>query len=198
MAQDIRDLFKNDLGIAPERLSKDHEARFEALLNDKFGVEEKQKQGSLYLWLKIAAVFVVLLAVAGILKLAPFSTQTITPQVVDTKTVSQNTNVRLADLSPEFKKVEDYYMASINVELANLNITNDNKELIDAFMVQLEELNTEYQRLNTDLVDIGVNEQTVTAMISNLQLRLELLFKLKNKLTELKSDREDSITTNTI
>ena len=91
-------------------------------------------------------------------------------------------------MSPEFKKVEDYYLASINVELAQLQVTPENKALIDSFMTQLEELNLEYQKLNDEMGEVGVNEQSVSALISNLQLRLDLLFRLKEKLNELKSD----------
>ncbi|HSI70275.1 MAG TPA: hypothetical protein VK941_08595, partial [Gillisia sp.] len=66
---------------------------------------------------------------------------------------------------------------------------NDNKALIDAFMLELEELDKEYQRLNAELNEAGPNEQTIEAMVANLQLRLELLLKLKNKLNEIKNSK---------
>jgi hypothetical protein len=53
-------------------------------------------------------------------------------------------------------------------------------------MTQLEELNAEYKKLNADLVEVGVNDQTVSTLIDNLQLRLTLLFKLKDKLKDIK------------
>ena len=94
---------------------------------------------------------------------------------------------QLSDVSPEFKKIENYYLAGINMELAKLEINNDNKALIDAFMLQMEELDKEYQRLNAELVELGPNEQTIEAMVANLQLRMDLLRKLKSKLNEIKS-----------
>lgn len=194
MAQDIRELFKNDRGIPKEGLRKGHEARFEARLDETFG-DAPKKSGNNYLWMKIAAVLVVIVGVGGLLLTNPLQTGSSgdTPQTEDAVAGQETTKMQLSDVSPEFKKVEDYYLASINVELAQLKITDDNKALIDSFMLQLEELNDEYKRLNEDLAETGVNEQTVNALISNLQLRLDLLFRLKEKLNELKETNEPGV-----
>jgi len=48
-------------------------------------------------------------------------------------------------------------------------------------------LDKEYKLLNKELNDVGPSEASVNALIDNLKLRLELLFKLKNKLKELKN-----------
>ena len=82
--------------------------------------------------------------------------------------------------------MEDYYMVNINLELSQLKISDRNKALIDSFMERLEDLNVEYKKLNTELNEIGPNDQTITALIKNLQLRLQLLHKLRDKLQELK------------
>ena len=78
------------------------------------------------------------------------------------------------------------------MELAKLSINKENKELIDSFMKQLAELDKEYKRLNNELNELGPNEQTIEAMVANLQLRLELLFKLKQKLKEIKGSKDNS------
>ncbi|HBY67562.1 MAG TPA: hypothetical protein DEG69_07295, partial [Flavobacteriaceae bacterium] len=39
--------------------------------------------------------------------------------------------ITLGDLSPDLKKVENYYLTGINVQLASLKIKDENKELID-------------------------------------------------------------------
>ena len=78
-------------------------------------------------------------------------------------------------------------MVSINLELSQLEISDKNKTLIDSYMERLEELNMEYKKLNTELNEIGPNDQTITALIKNLQLRLQLLHKLRDKLKELQS-----------
>ena len=53
-------------------------------------------------------------------------------------------------------------------------------------MNRLDVLNNDYLLLNKELNESGPNEANVNALIDNLKLRLELLFKLKNKLKELK------------
>ena len=192
MAQDIRELFKNDRGIPKNRLTEDHQKRFEARLEAHFGKEQKITQTNL--WLKIAAVLIVVAAVGGLLlndRLVSKNAEVSTDAVVVNQ--EKKPEIQLSDLSPQFKKVENYYLASINVELAQLEVNDVNKDLIDSFMTQMEELNTEYQKLNKDLVEIGINDQTVSALIDNLKFRLDLLYKLKQKLKEIKqSPAKDS------
>ena len=82
-------------------------------------------------------------------------------------------------------------MASVNIQLAKLEMTPGNKELIDAFMKKLETLNEEYIALNAEIQETGLNEETVEAMIANLQLRLDLLKKLKTKLNEIEQSKDN-------
>ena len=122
--------------------------------------------------------------------------------VVKPKIVEKNPNIEaqkgisLGDLSPNLKKVETYYMANINLELSKLEISEENESLINSFMEQLDALNTEYENLNTELNEIGPNDQTISALIQNLQLRLQLLQKLKKKLNELKTSKNGQVETN--
>lgn len=189
MAQDIRELFKNDKGLPGGNLPLGHEKRFMARLDEEFG--ESQSTSNRFMWMKIAAAIVVVFAVGGLLMFNPLSSDGMdedTPALTETSVETPAQQVKLSDMSPEFKKVEDYYLASINVELAQLQVTPENKALIDSFMTQLEELNMEYSKLNEEMTEVGVNEQSVSALISNLQLRLDLLFRLKEKLNELKNE----------
>jgi len=192
MAQDLRKLLK-DKSDAPEKeLPTDHLLRFEARLDKALPIvpeqSQKKQNSSNRLWMKIAAVLVIAL---GILWFANSraSLGVEEPKVVDANEDNQvqERPVLLSDISPDFKKVEDYYTGNIKLELARLDITDDNQELIDSFMLQLEKLDVEYKKLNAEVVEVGLSEETVAAMIDNLKLRLELLFKLKSKLKELKA-----------
>lgn len=191
MGQDIREMFKNENSHEKAKLIKGHQKRFEARLEKEL---PSSASGNNFLFWKIAAVLVVIFGV-GFFFLNTSGNQTDSNPVVDTpvreQSLEENPEDRfqLSDISPEFKKIENYYLAGINMELAKLEINNDNKALIDAFMLELEELDKEYQRLNAELNETGPNEQTIEAMISNLQLRLELLRKLKIKLNELKNTK---------
>jgi hypothetical protein len=52
-------------------------------------------------------------------------------------------------------------------------------------VLRLEELNKEYDRLSVELTENGPNELTVSALIDNLKLRLNLLYRLKEQLKDL-------------
>lgn len=199
MAQDIRELFKNDLSVPAEGLKPNHEARFNARLDANFGTQAKAKKEG-YLWMKIAAVLVVLIAVTGLLLNNPFTGNTPVQQPNEANSVAslESSKVQLSDFSPEYKQIEDRYLANIHMELAQLNVNEDNKAVVDAFMGQLEELNVEYDRLNADLVETGVNDQNIQSLVDNLQFRLDLLLKLKEKLAELQESHLNEIKTNTL
>ena len=202
MAQDIRKMFQEDKSLPAHKLQKGHQKRFEAKLDKAFPQEKKEgTSSSKYLFLKIAAVLVVAFGIGF-----TFFTQNNLfkgEQVVDTETtisedkekeeiVPVKKEYQLSDVSPEFKKIENYYLASLNIELAKLEVNDENRALVDSFMTQLAELDEEYKRLNAEISETGLNESSVEALIANLQLRLELLFKLKNKLKEInKSKNKD-------
>lgn len=200
MAQDIRELMKKERE-QQSPLPKGHEARFEARLNGHFSAEKitNNKRKPIYYFVSVAAIFTVAMAIGAFMyyqsnSLSITSGPEISTHSEEENPVSENNTkskqFRLSDVSPQYKKVEDYYMGSLNVALANLEITPENKELIDSFMLQMAELDKEYKRLNKEFKEVGPNEQTVEAMVANLQLRLKLLSKLNQKLEEIRSSRK--------
>ena len=192
MGQDIRKMMR-DYSPETPKLSKGHEARFEARLD---ALEEKPK-GNMYFWLRIAAVVLIIFTVGGLVYNSfgpndPNDGITVTEDNTTANDVAQS--FTLGDISPDLKKIESYYTTGINVQLASLQVNDDNKELVDSYMQRLSELDAEYQVLNKELNEVGPNEATITALVDNLQLRLELLFKLKNKLEELKKQNNENFT----
>ncbi|MBT0608655.1 hypothetical protein [Aequorivita echinoideorum] len=201
MAQDIRELLKNHKPEA-KKLSVGHEARFLQKLEASFPKEKMESKKSTFSWLKVASVAIILLAVGffGYQELVSPKSQNIsTEEIVNTDPqspkVAEKPQMTLADISPDLKKVEEYYKTGINVQLASLKITKENKDLVDGYMQRLAELDKEYTALNTELTRVGPTESTVTALIDNLKLRLDLLFKLKNKLKELKNQNNEQFET---
>jgi len=197
MGQDIREMFASEEQVGKEKLSKGHQRRFEARLEEALPVKKKRKNYSSFF--QIAAVLVVALGIGAFFffntnqdPVQNNNQMVETPgQESATDEKVRSTEYRLSDVSPEFKKIEDYYMASVNIQLAKLDMTPGNKELIDAFMMKLETLNEEYIALNAEIQETGLNEETVEAMIANLQLRLDLLKKLKTKLNEIKQSKDN-------
>ena len=188
MGQDIRDLLKGHTSEGAS-LSKGHEQRFEAFLDAS--LEKQPKRSSLF-WLKIAAAVIVLISLGylGFKQLGKEATPStemveVTP-VEEKNDLADRPQITFGDLSPNLKKIEEFYQNGINVQLASLTMDTDNKELIDGYMKRLAELDIAYNKLNEELNEVGPTETTISALIDNLKLRLELLFKLKNKLKELK------------
>ncbi|MDN3724680.1 hypothetical protein QRD02_09810 [Aequorivita sp. SDUM287046] len=200
MARDIKKMFEN-YTPEPVELPKGHEARFKAKLNQAFPETSTEKRRTSWQWLKIASVAVVLIAVSffGYQQLSPKNSENISDtknSVVDIQSEkvnnSQKQQLTLADISPDLKKMEEYYMTGINVQLASLKITEENRDVVNGYMQRLAELDKEYNRLNLELNKVGPTEATVVALIDNLKIRLDLLFKLKNKLKELKNQNNEN------
>ena len=191
MSQDLREMFKDTDSEITESMKVGHEQRFFKRMEKELPVTK----GRSFPIFKIAASIIVLIGLGTYIFM-----QWDIPEAIKTTVVEKNGSIpeqggiSLGDLSPDLKKVEDYYMVSINLELSQLEISDRNKALIDSFMERLEELNVEYKKLNTESNEIGPNDQTITALIKNLQLRLQLLHKLKDKLKELQTEiSEDDI-----
>lgn len=68
--------------------------------------------------------------------------------------------------------------------------SDGNKKLIDEFMQRLLTLNDEYEFLIKELNSIGPNNQTVTALIENLKLRLAIVVSVKRKVKRTKNNKK--------
>ncbi|WP_425236374.1 hypothetical protein [Ulvibacterium sp.] len=195
MGQDLREMFKKENEGGKFQMPEGHENRFLERLETEL---PKREKSSFYI-LKIAASILVLLSIGIVGYKVLTGKDTIKTTVVEKNDPSkEKKGISFGDLSPDLKKVEDYYVTNINLELSRLEVSEENKILVDSFMDRLADLNGEYERLNAELNEIGPNDQTITALIKNLQLRLELLQKLKRKLNELKSSKNEQVTKNTI
>lgn len=196
MAKDIRDIMKQSASQAP-KLPEGHQARFQARLQANFSENQTLKTiHPMQFWIKIAAVAILFVAVSvfGYLQL---SNKGLGDSIVDAAGAELQSNeklVRLADISPDLERVEQYYTSGIKVALASLTITKDNKDVIDGYMQQLQVLDLEYESLNIELTQVGPSEEIITALVDNLKMRLELLMKLKTKLKELKNNTNETIT----
>ncbi len=194
MSQDLRKLFQEERD-RKFKMKEGHEERFEALLNQSL---PKRRNKGIQRW-SIAAGILILLGVTVYFLSLPGSElpeNTITVNQ-DEQEESRN-EISLGDLSPDLKQLENYYLANINLELSQLQVSPENKLLVDSYMERLAELNLEYSELIRELNKLGPNDQTITALIQNLQLRLELLYKLKDKLNEIKSSKNEQVTSNSI
>lgn len=180
MAQDIRKLFKEEPKVSNQKMPKGHEVRFLEKLDQAL---PEKKSRPLFTFLNIAASVVILIGLS--FSAYKYFNQTPINDSASEKVVKKSP---LGEISPQLKKVEDYYLANINLELSKMKVTPENKEMFDGYLERLEELNKEYGVLADELTQSGPTEQTVNALIDNLKLRLNLLYRLKEKLNELNSE----------
>lgn len=194
MARDLRDLFKKEQCEEGFAMIEGHEKRFKLLLEKEF----PQKRKSPFFFIKIAAAILVLISTGVFFYMNRDNTDITTTIVDKNPTNDTKTGISLGDLSPDLKKVENYYVANINLELSKLNVSGNTKDMVESYMERLSELNTEYNNLNSELNQLGPNDQTISALIKNLQLRLQLLQQLKLKLNEIQSSKNEQYETNAI
>ena len=158
MEQDLREMFKKEKEGKKFVINKGHEERFLDKLNREIPKDKKYYKP----WLGIAASLVVLISI-GFGLLFFNDNDNIKTKIVDKgSNDKKDTEFTFGDLSPDLKKVENYYVANINIELAKLEVSPDTKDLIDSFMEQLNNLNLEYKTLNLELKELGPNDQTIT------------------------------------
>jgi hypothetical protein len=192
MAQDLRNLFKDEHNNSQLKMSKGHEARFLNKLDKAMATETSIKKR--FSVLKIAASIVVLIGLAFTAYKISQQPKSIENTVVVNENQTKGEQLKsLGDISPDFKKVEDYYLAHINLEFSKIKQTPENKEIFDGYVIRLAELNQEYKRLSVELTENGPNELTVSALIDNLKLRLNLLYRLKEQLQYLNALDEAKI-----
>jgi len=176
MPKDIRKLLEN----YPEEagnLSERHESKFEAKLMKELH-QEKPKRKFVY-WLSVAASLALLVTIG--IQFIDLGGKPPKPSVE-----TQDKGISLGNISPELNTIEAYYRNSINLELSQLEISDENKELVDSYLGKIKELTEEYKSLTQELNEKGVNDQTIDALINNLQLRLKLLQRLKKQLNTIK------------
>ncbi len=194
MQQDLRDLFEKERERQKQNIKpkEGHQSRFLERLDEVLPQKKKQT----FFSYKIAAAVLILIS-AAYFGLQYFNERTDTPTTIVERnnTIDKPVEFTLGDLSPDFKKIENYYVANINLELSKLEVSGDNEGLVQSYMQQLADLNVEYKNLNKELNEMGPNDQTISALIQNLQLRLQLLQKLKKKLNELNTSKNEQVET---
>lgn len=179
MQQDIRDLLK-DYKDKEVNLSKNHANKFENLLKKE--LHNNPPKNKNYKWLSIAASIVLLISLG--IKFYPLRDNNDDVKIEDTETSSVSKEITLGNISPEFEAIENYYTKAINLEISELDLKDENKDLIDGYLLKIAELNKEYKTLTQELNTNGVNKATIDALISNLQLRLKLFKRLRKQLDE--------------
>ncbi len=180
MQQDIKEKL-NNFKTTEIKLSENHSAKFEALLHKE--IHQKKNKKNTLKWLSVAASIVLLVS----LTIQFYPSKNIEQNLNNTDNSAPKKQITLGNISPEFNIIETYYVNSIKLEISDLDLSEDNKEIVDDYLLKIAKLTQEYKNLTTELNTNGVNDATIDALIGNLQLRLQLLQRLKKQLHELKN-----------
>ena len=188
----MKDLRKDfNYSSASFKMSKGHEKIFKNHLDEEFGKAPKHNYSIIYKMVAVA-VFAVLSTVFVLNQDVLNHSDEPQKQMVDAQKIG------LGDISPELKTLEDYYLASIKVELATLETSEEHDDMINSYLEELQHINKSYKDLEKDLNTYGLTEEIVNAMIDNLKLRLELHQDLKQKLNHLNQNKNEKNSVNQI
>lgn len=180
-----KDVFKENKEFFSEQfpLPAGHEERFKAKLNQNKGVSLKPT----YNYWKVAAIFVPLFMLATYFFLEFNSSQ------------EPLQEVNLSDYSPELSEAENYlaYVVKEKTEKIKSLQNKENQTLIDHSLNELDSLQANYNQLLFDLKESGGNPQVIKSVVINLQLQVEVLENVMNRL-EINQEIKQNYNENTI
>jgi len=174
MGQNLKKLFEEDRSKNYER-----KANHEDLFLDRLYTELPTKKRSTFFQLRVAASIVILLGI-GIISYFLVNNNLTT------------TTFTLKNISPELEEIENFYITNINKSQAEINKTGQNSNSINRYMKRLSILKEEYKALIKELNEEGPNSQSITVLIHNLKLQLELLQELKEQLYFVKNKNNET------
>ncbi len=145
--------------------------------------------------LRVAAIFVGIVALGGVWMFNSFEGEQVAKIEEDAIPEKQMIDFNLADVSSEMAELEGYYIHQVNIkknELAALGLTN---ELAD----ELNSLDKEYKALKVELGANVDNKVIINEMIKNYKYKLELLEQvietmetLENKASDIKKKKNEN------
>ncbi|CAM3316794.1 hypothetical protein [Zobellia roscoffensis] len=96
---------------------------------------------------------------------------------------------QVAEISPEVSRTEFYFANLIEKQVNELKneSTPETKKIVDDTMVQLKKLETNYTKLEQDLINGGNSKLILSAMITNFQTRIDLLQDVLNTIESIKN-----------
>ena len=98
-------------------------------------------------------------------------------------------NEKVAEISPEVSRTQFYFAGLIEEQIKALEneSTPQTRRIIDDSMVQLKKLESDYAKLEQDLVNGGNNKLLLGAMITNFRTRIDLLQAVLDKIESIKT-----------
>lgn len=99
----------------------------------------------------------------------------------------------LGQLSPDLKEVENYYSSNIQTLLTNIEHHREGTAEKERYLNRLSILQKEHETIVSEIKEDGPSTFTVSALINNLRLQLELLQELNHEITSSKNENYGTI-----
>jgi len=109
--------------------------------------------------------------------------------IIDRPVIEEETFV----MTEEFNQAEDYYISMINEKRVIIEETLT-PEQQEQFLAEIDQLDTMYDELKKTYQTNSSNERVMDAMISNLQLRLEIMNRQLELLESIKNQNDENDT----
>lgn len=109
-------------------------------------------------------------------------------------------DAKVAEISPEASETTRHFAGLVSLQVRELEAmsTPETKPLIEDTLEQLTLLETDYKKLEKDLVSGGDSKLILSAMITNFQTRIDLLREVMERVEEVKQFKNETYESNTI
>jgi len=97
--------------------------------------------------------------------------------------------MKLSDISPQYREVENYYIHQVNLmesELNSLTLTNDQAHN-EMLRKEMRSMDSVYVQLQKDLKANPEDERIINAMIEHYQTKVDVMSYILNQLKELRN-----------
>ena len=99
----------------------------------------------------------------------------------------------LKNISPELEEIESFYVTNINLVLSDIEKNSENQAFVKRYMKRLSLLKEEYKNLLLEMNEEGPNSLSISVLINNLKLQLELLQELREQVVSTKNKKNEII-----
>ena len=181
MEQDLKKVFEQERLVNHKRKSN-HEDFFIEQLYKELPV----KKSAAFSGFRIAASVLILIGI-GIMSYVIMDN----PFNQDEELTS--VEFTLKNISPELEEIESFYVTNISLILSDIEKNSENQDFVKRYMKRLSLLKEEYKNLIAEMNEEGPNSLSITVLINNLKLQLELLQELREQIISTKNKNHEII-----
>ncbi|MFT5913835.1 MAG: hypothetical protein ACI81T_000319 [Bacteroidia bacterium] len=147
-------------------------------------LKKEPKMVSMRVVWQMAASFLLIILAVGVLPNLNWSGKTSGTELEDELTL----NEQIAEVAPELIEAERYYSNEINqrlVQLKQMNLSGTGVN-IESFEDEMLQLGSVYEGMKEEFMTSEANERVLSAMVENLQMRMEILNRQLQALEQIK------------